>query len=167
MGIKMANNHVVKCPTEFSLCTGCVSCEMVCSLVHEGYVSPSCKRIFLRPGNTKTNMHTVEPCMQCSDAPCYEACPKKDQAMRKDENGIVFIDEEYCIGCGLCVRNCKFDPPRINLVKSKNKKERKAKKCDLCRTRPEGPACVEYCPARCLALADSDVPWLKNDGKEA
>lgn len=152
--------HIVKGPVEYSLCTGCTSCEMVCSLLHEGAVSPSCNRIFLQPGPTKTMIHDVLTCQQCLDHPCYEACPLKGSAMCIDENGIVYIDEERCIGCGLCQKACKFEPSRINMVKSRDKTKRKAKKCDLCRQRPEGPACVEYCPARCLAVSDTEpLPW--------
>lgn len=153
--------HVVKCPPEYSLCTGCTSCEMVCSLLHDGLVSPSCNRIFLQPGSTKTMIHDVLTCQQCDDHPCYEACPLKDKAFQLDEStGIAYIVEEHCIGCGKCQRACKFTPSRINLVKSKIKEERKAKKCDLCRNRPEGPACVQYCPASCLSTSDVDpLPW--------
>ena len=92
----------------------------------------------------------------CADHPCYNACPRRDKAMRIDENNIVYIDEEYCIGCRLCIKACAFDPPRINFADSKDRANRKAKKCDLCRTRPEGPACMEYCQVQCLGLSDRD-----------
>jgi Fe-S-cluster-containing dehydrogenase component len=92
--------------------------------------------------------------MHCDDHPCYEKCPKKDKAMLIDDSGIVYINEDECIGCGLCVKACPYGPPRINMVKSKDKKQRKAKKCDLCRNRPEGPACVEWCPVRCIGVSD-------------
>lgn len=161
MSEKKNGNHVVKCPVEYSLCTGCASCEMVCSLVHEQCVSPQNRRIFLKLGKTLDMIHSVYTCEQCSDHPCYEACPKKDEAMCIDENGIVYIQEDNCIGCGMCQKACKLYPSRISMVKSKNKKERKAKKCDLCRLRPEGPACVQWCPCNCLALSDGDIPWEK------
>ena len=78
--------------------------------------------------------------------------------MKIDENNIVYIVEENCIGCGLCAKACVFDPPRINVVKSKDKDKRKARKCDMCRTRPEGPACVQWCPVRCIGLSEDSVP---------
>jgi carbon-monoxide dehydrogenase iron sulfur subunit len=77
--------------------------------------------------------------------------------MKIDENNIVYIDEENCIGCGLCVKACVFTPSRINFVKSDDKAKKKAKKCDLCRTNPEGPACVKWCPVRCIGLSDQSV----------
>lgn len=76
-----------------------------------------------------------------------------------DENGIVYVNEEECIGCGLCAKACRYEPSLINLVESADKKKRKAKKCDLCRTRPEGPACVQWCQAKCLAVTGEPLPW--------
>ena len=102
----------------------------------------------------------IVTCQHCLDHPCYESCPKQDEAMCIDENGIVYVNEDECIGCGKCVSACRFEQPRINMMNAEKKKHRKAKKCDLCRTRPEGPACVQYCPVRCLGLdtaAQEDV----------
>lgn len=157
----MKQTYIAKCPPEYSVCTGCGSCEMVCALLHDGVVGPGRNRVFVEQGSTHKLIFNVFTCQQCEDAPCYEACPLKDKAMYKDERGIVCINEDACIGCGKCQRACKFKPSRINLVKSKDKKKRKAKKCDLCKHRPEGPACVEYCPAMCLELNDKVLPWEK------
>ncbi|MDR1422560.1 MAG: 4Fe-4S dicluster domain-containing protein [Coriobacteriales bacterium] len=155
---KIFGRHIVQYPPDYSLCAGCTTCEIVCSLVHDGVVGPRYNRVFLKRG-TSNMLHTVLVCMHCEDHPCYERCPKRDEAMCLDgEHGIVYIDEENCIGCGACVRACKFSPSRINLIKSKDRALRKAKKCDLCRTREEGPACIEWCPVRCLGLSDRPRP---------
>jgi Fe-S-cluster-containing hydrogenase component 2 len=157
--------HVVQYPPDYSFCAGCTSCEVVCALEHEGCVSPSFSRLFVDRDN-RSMVHTIYACQHCSDHPCYDACPKKDSAMRIDEDNIVWIDGENCIGCGLCAKACVFDPPRINVVKSKDKNKRKARKCDMCRTRPEGPACVQWCPVRCIGLSDgpAPVPAPKEEG---
>ena len=151
--------HVVKCPPEYSACTGCGSCEMLCGMLHEGMVGPGYARIFMRQGPTHRQIYHVYTCQQCADAPCYEACPLKDKAMKKDDSGLVYIDEEACIGCGKCEKACKYTPSRIRLTKSSDRKKRKARKCDLCKGRPEGPACVQFCPAKCLELNDKPLPW--------
>ena len=153
-------NHIIQSPMSYSLCTGCVSCEMLCGLLHDGCIGPQHNRIFLQPGRVKQMVHTILSCQQCDDHPCYEACPKKDEAMCLDpETNIAYINEAACIGCGKCQKACHFTPSRINLVKSKNKEERTAKKCDLCRDKPDGPQCVKWCPAMCLALSDGPIPW--------
>lgn len=148
--------HIIQYPPEYSFCAGCNSCEIACTLTREGIVGPQYNRIFMER-DIRTMTHTIHTCMHCADHPCYESCPKKDRAMRIDENSIVYIDETECIGCGKCLRACVFDPPRINLVKSPDRTLRKAKKCDLCRERAEGPACVQWCPVRCLGLSDEEV----------
>ena len=147
--------HIVQTAPDDSFCAGCATCEIACGLIHEGAVSPSYNRIFLGRDH-RTMVHTIYACQQCEDQPCYEKCPKKDEAMCIDERGVVYINEEACIGCGLCRKACVMDPPRINLVKSGDRTQRKAKKCDLCRGREEGPACVQWCPVRCLYVSGGE-----------
>ena len=72
-----------------------------------------------------------------------------------DENGTVYINEDECIGCGLCAKKCKLTPSRITM----DKKNRKAHKCDLCRTREGGPQCIKECPVVCLGLASDPLPY--------
>jgi len=145
--------HIVQYPPEVSVCVGCNACEIVCALIHEGKTGPMLRRIFLER-NTILMEHTVYTCQQCVDHPCYEKCPKKGEAMKIDEDGIVYIDPEFCIGCRLCIKACPFEPKRINFDKA----SKKAVKCDLCRNRPEGPACVEYCQVRCIGKISDPLP---------
>jgi Fe-S-cluster-containing dehydrogenase component len=106
---------------EISLCAGCSACEIVCGLVHEGKVGPCVRRIFL-DRDTILLQHRVYTCQHCSDHPCYNACPKKEVAMRMDEErGIVYIDPEGCNGCQLCLKACPFEPKRINFDKTSRK----------------------------------------------
>ena len=155
--------HIVQYPMDYSLCAGCTTCEIVCTLTHDGLVSPCYNRIFVERG-TYSMVHNILSCQHCSDHPCYEACPKKGKAMCIDENNVVYVVEDECIGCGICAKACVFEPSRINMVKSADRKQRKAKKCDMCRTRPEGPACVQWCPVRCIGLSDAPLPWeVKED----
>lgn len=155
--------HIVKAPMEYSVCTGCGSCEIICGLMHEGTAGPGARRIILDHGQSQKRLYRIHSCQHCADHPCYEACPKKDEAMVVDENGIVCITEDACIGCGKCQKACPFNPPRITMGKGSDGKKRKAKKCDLCKDRPEGPACVEYCPAVCLGVSGDDLPWERKE----
>lgn len=145
--------YIRQYPPEISLCVGCSACEIVCGLVHEGKVGPSVRRIFLER-DTILFEHQVYTCRHCPDHPCYDACPKPDEAMYLDEDrGIVYIDSEGCDGCRLCIEACPFEPKRINFDSSGNR----AIKCDLCRTREKGPACVEYCQVRCIGTGDPNM----------
>ena len=156
MSSKEYGNHVVQYPPRYSVCTGCKSCQLLCSLNQDGVTGPQHGGIQIKHGELDHMYHTVLACMHCADHPCYEACPKKDEAMCLDTvTNIAYIDREGCIGCGACFRACKLKPSRI----MRDKKNRKSKKCDLCRERPEGPICVLYCPARVLGLSEDPLPY--------
>lgn len=155
--LEQYGNHIVQYSPEYSLCAGCEACSIMCSLTHDGYTGPDNTGIKINLG-TRSMMHEVLACQHCKDHPCYDKCPKKGTAMKIDEKtGVVYIDHEFCIGCGLCAKACKFNPSRIRIHKNKDRKQWKAYKCDLCRNRPEGPACVQYCQVRCIGLSDDSV----------
>lgn len=139
--------HIVQCSHEDSTCLGCASCELLCGMRFDGKSGLGRAGIHLERADLLSLFHTVYTCQQCPDHPCYEACPQQDEAMCVDEKGIVYINEENCVGCGQCAQACKFTPSRIVMV------DDKARKCDLCRGRAEGPLCIEQCPACCLELA--------------
>ena len=61
--------------------------------------------------------------------------------MTEDENKIIKLNPDKCIGCGKCVEACPFDAIWLN------KKEGKVFKCDLCNGDPE---CVKWCPHEAL-----------------
>lgn len=160
-------DHVIQYAKEYSTCTGCHTCQLVCALVHDGVSGPEYSRIQCHMGKVNEMIHTVYTCQHCEDHPCYDACPKQDEAMCIDENNVVYVDETECIGCGLCVRACVFQPPRIHVVKTKDRSRRKAKKCDLCRGRAEGPACIEYCPVRALGHSKDPLPEIVQENHAA
>src|SRR5262249_55814320 len=97
------------------------------------------------------------------------ACPAPG-AIVQYVNGIVDVNTEQCIGCGMCETGCPFDVPRYH------EKTSKMAKCTLCVDRVEvglEPACVKACPTGCLhfgaktdmlALASARVSQLKADG---
>jgi len=66
-------------------------------------------------------------------------CPAK--AIQRNNQGVVEIDEELCVGCGLCSEYC---PMGVILFIPERKK---AYKCDLCQG---SPLCVEMCPTGAL-----------------
>ena len=87
-----------------------------------------------------------DQCMHCADPGCLAACPAPG-AIVQYSNGIVDVNPENCIGCGLCETGCPFDVPRFHA------KTGKMAKCTLCVDRVESglePACVKACPTGCL-----------------
>jgi formate dehydrogenase iron-sulfur subunit len=110
-----------------------------------------------------------DQCMHCDDPGCLKACPAPG-AIVQYENGIVDVNADRCIGCGLCATGCPFDVPRFN------PKTGKMAKCTLCVDRVQvglEPACIKACPTGCLqfgtkdemvALGDKRVKQLQESG---
>lgn len=139
-------------------CAGCGTCVMMCSLYHEGEVGPVVSRTAI-VRDPFTYDFTFNVCQQCRSPGCYSACPRPDRARVIDEaTGIVYVNEDECIGCGQCITGCNFDPPRTTLHPDK----RVALSCDRCMDRDEGPICAAYCTME--ALTCMSVPPLRRGG---
>jgi Fe-S-cluster-containing dehydrogenase component len=135
-------------------CAGCGTCAMMCSLYHEGEVGPALSRSGI-VRDPFTYDFTFNVCQQCSSPACYHACPLQDRARLIDSRtGIVYVDEDACIGCGSCIAACRFNPPRTTMHPEK----RVALNCDRCMERDEGPICVEYCTMNALTCSNVRQP---------
>ena len=131
-------------------CTACSRCLMACATYHWGAVSKDLSAIKWVDDDFLHGPHGHPVfCSQCNRADCYLACPSKDIALCIDSaTGARYINKDECSGCGMCIEACPFKPARISF----NKKDFIAIKCDLCRGRPGGPACVELCDRKALTL---------------
>jgi len=118
-------------------CTGCRSCEVVCSMVKEGNIGIYNSRMkTVRFPNEFFYLPRV--CFQCDNLYCVSSC--SSDAISKDrDSGIVEIDADKCTGCGLCLDACPFGA--IIMPDSV------AVKCDLCDGDPE---CVKYCEVEAI-----------------
>lgn len=88
-------------------------------------------------------------CNHCTKAPCVQACPVG--ATYISPEGVVLVDETYCIGCRYCIQACPYGARYINPVK------KVVDKCTFCYHRiSEGlqPACVEVCPTEARIFGD-------------
>jgi len=52
------------------------------------------------------------PCQQCDKPPCTYVCPVK--ATYKNEDGIVVVDYQRCIGCRMCAVACPYQVRYFN-----------------------------------------------------
>ncbi|MCB9059932.1 MAG: 4Fe-4S dicluster domain-containing protein [Halobacteriovoraceae bacterium] len=109
------------------------------------------------------NFYMGTQCMHCENPPCVPVCPT--MATWKEEDGIVVIDYNWCIGCRYCEAACPYFARRFNwtdpqvpqdelnpvqhYLGNRSKMKGVMEKCTFCvqKTRNgENPACVEACP---------------------
>lgn len=128
--------------TNFDLCTGCRICQMACAMSKTSGFNPRRSRLIIKD-KAENLYHKPIVCSQCKNAYCMNVCPAK--AITRNKQGIVIIDGDKCIGCGLCVQFCPE-----NLV-SLDPDTGKAVKCDMCSGDPE---CVKACPTGALELIE-------------
>ncbi|MBI4892578.1 MAG: 4Fe-4S dicluster domain-containing protein [Acidobacteria bacterium] len=92
-------------------------------------------------------------CNHCMDSPCVQVCPVG--ATFDSPDGVVLVDESYCLGCRYCIQACPYGCRYINPAKET------VDKCSLCYHRiTQGltTACCEACPTQARQLADLKNP---------
>ncbi|MFN0165432.1 MAG: 4Fe-4S dicluster domain-containing protein [Bryobacteraceae bacterium] len=92
-------------------------------------------------------------CNQCEHSPCVQVCPVG--ATFETPDGLVLVDQQYCLGCRYCVQACPYGCRYINPATET------VDKCTLCYHRiSKGltTACCEVCPTGSRELADLKNP---------
>jgi CRP-like cAMP-binding protein/Fe-S-cluster-containing hydrogenase component 2 len=128
-------------------CTRCDACVNACADAHDGVTR------LVRDGLRFDHYLVATSCRQCRDPLCMVGCPVGSIRRR---NSLEVIIEDWCIGCGLCARNCPYgninlhpfevmadDPEHAGRQKAAIKQ--KATSCDLC-THLKEPSCEYACP---------------------
>ena len=169
-------------------CENCGVCEMACAERHGGKARLKVKDVLQSRGLIFEDEALPIVCKQCEDPACIEVC--KPKAIER-KNGIISIDEDRCIGCGLCAKNCPFNAifieespaapaaevyelsvlrmlfdRRATVAETgrtrKHKPKRRAYKCDRC-TGYENMACIDACYFK--ALSKRELSALKNGNR--
>lgn len=130
---------------DFSCCNGCGDCVAAClAQLHDRPAETGAHPVSRVKAIGKGPLYWLAICRQCEEAPCADACITG--ALRDNEMlGTVEIDEETCIGCGMCVMACPFGSIWLDLEKGK------AVKCDTC-AHLETPPCVAACKPAALSV---------------
>lgn len=136
MSVKVVEFHPEKC-------TGCLTCEGACSMVHfktgEGGERSA---IRVTDGNGAPR---ASVCNQCGL--CIDMCSVG--ALSRNVKGVVTLDAKLCVGCQACVAFC----PSASMRRATARIE--PFKCISC------GSCVRACPEKALELADRNVEGVR------
>jgi len=103
----------------------------------------------LQEHNVLRTFFVPKICNQCDKPPCVQVCPVG--ATYKTADGVILVDEKYCIGCRYCIQACPYG------MRFLNPKTGTADKCTFCYHRilkGLAPACVEVCPTEARVFGD-------------
>lgn len=167
-------------------CDGCVSigkapqCTEACNAEHFVPEGQEWIRVF-EVESEGGKFFLPRPCMQCENAPCLNVCPVG--ATFRNEEGVILINHERCIGCRLCMAACPYGARSFNWKQPENPPGAQfseyspeypvphrvgtVEKCMFCahRTGKKLPACVEGCPMNAIYFGDL-VEDIATNGKE-
>ena len=82
-------------------------------------------------------------CMQCERPPCVKSCPTK--ATWKEDDGIVVVDYNWCIGCRYCMAACPYGARHFNWAAPNIPKDEINTKTHYLGNRPRYVGVVEKC----------------------
>ena len=189
---------------DLSRCIGCRRCVYACvkennqsrdpqihwirvlQLNKEKGVDLSHAEQYYNPEKVPEKGHFYMPvqCQQCENPPCTKVCPV--QATWKENDGIVVVDSNWCIGCRYCMAACPYGArhfnwgkpglppaemnPNTHYLGNRPRPIGVVEKCTFCiqRTREQPgryPACEEICPVGArkfgnLLDPDSEIRYL-------
>lgn len=145
-----------------SRCSGCKTCQVSCKDRKNIDVGRKFRRVYEYGGGSwaqdKDGAWTNQTfayylsiaCNHCDEPICVKGCPTG--AMHKrDDNGLVLVDQNKCVGCKYCAMRCPYGAPQFDTEKNV------MSKCDGCIDRLEqgfNPVCVDSCPQRAIEFGD-------------
>jgi tetrathionate reductase subunit B len=138
-------------------CIGCQACTVACKSEFDvplGVGRTWVEDIEKGEYPNVTRNFLPRNCNHCSKPPCVRVCPT-GATWKREEDGVVVIDKDICIGCKYCIEACPYDARFFNPV------TRTADKCEFCLHRvKEGmaPACVNTCQGRARIFGDLNDP---------
>ena len=145
-----------------SACSGCKACQIACKDKNNLPLGVLWRRVYEVSGGSwqqtgdawVTDVFAYNlsiACNHCVHPKCAGVCPTDAYVQRED--GVVYIDESKCMGCGYCSWACPYAAPQYN------PEVRHMTKCNFCYEDIDAglpPACVAACPMRVLDLVKID-----------
>ena len=160
------NNLIKAISVDFEKCTGCRTCETVCSAFNnpviidgeemQGLGNPHYSNIKVYHFNPDVDIPVT--CALCPDAPCIDACPVSPdlitgrKALYRDENMTIKNDVERCIACTQCIKAC--EDLRGGVIHPNPITNKPELMCTLC---DGNPSCVDNCPFGALTYIEMPI----------
>ncbi len=138
-------------------CIGCHACSVACKAEFDVPLGKTRSWVeYVEKGRYPHVSRSFLPrlCNHCTHPPCVPVCPT-EATWKREEDGIVVVDPDTCIGCKYCIQACPYDARFLNPVTGV------ADKCDFCLHRVSqglAPACVETCIGRARIFGDLNDP---------
>jgi anaerobic dimethyl sulfoxide reductase subunit B len=144
-------------------CSGCKACQIACKDKNDTPVGVIWRKVYEVTGgewlqrgdalidNTFT-YYVSSACNHCSSPVCLDVCPSQ-AIWKREEDGIVLIDYDRCIGCRYCEWACPYGAPQYN------EEVQVMTKCDFCYDYIDAgqkPACVSACQMRVLDFGEME-----------
>jgi len=134
-------------------CIGCHACSVACKSEFDVPLGKYRSWVeYVEKGNYPYVGRSFIPrlCNHCAEPHCVDVCPT-GATWRRDDDGVVVVDNDICIGCKYCLQACPYGARFLNPITGA------ADKCDFCQHRiGEGiePSCVNTCIGRARIFGD-------------
>jgi len=164
--------------TDLDTCVGCHACAVSCKEWNAGGHSAPLtdknpygsepngvwfNRVHVYETRDESGSRTINmprSCLHCDEPACVTVCPT-GASYKREEDGIVLVNAETCIGCKLCSWACPYGAREFD------DDDGVMKKCTLCVDRiyndnlerhDRVPACVAACPTSARHFGDLGDP---------
>ena len=91
---------------DLSKCVRCYGCIVACRVEHFLPLGVTWPRLIAWEEIADEMTTYSVRCNHCKEAPCVNVCPT--EASQQREDGIVWIDQDKCVGCRYCVIACPY-----------------------------------------------------------
>lgn len=91
-------------------CVGCRACVLACKAENKTPPGVSYTVVFEEILENRPNDKPVfmtKPCFHCEYPPCTDVCPVS-ATYKREQDGIVVVDYDRCIGCRYCMTACPY-----------------------------------------------------------
>ena len=119
----------------------------------DGFTHSKVREDKINPDEIVKGFFVPKLCNQCEKPACVQVCPVGATYQTKD--GVVLIDQKWCIGCGYCIMACPFGARFFHPTR------KVAEKCTFCYHRiSKGmkTACVQACPFEARQIGNLKNP---------